>query len=656
MAGTTAVLAQSSFCSGAATHLHLVDPPYNNYFYSDCHTSAHVITRSPLATSDLGVITPRLLIAWPAGNSGIASFFDPENGERGTLSIQLEDLTKTGETLEPIYMPNSAGTSDNPTVGISGVIDFNSSAVLTLSILGSIRAIRDFNEGGNILHPSIQDAMVFAENAEGATVSRTWFDNVTTTDLTFMPLDGADTVKISRGASTKLHFGPGNYQFNASFNYPQLTQLSPQAVLNDASRSLIGQFPDQTASLSFLSYTDKLLAGTWRFLTYFGRDSMISLLLLQSVLSEGENGAIEAVIRAVLQRVNRNDGSTCHEEVIGDYATFLNLQNGINSTDPQYDYKMIDTDYFLPIILKNYFVDTETGRSRRNSFLGATALFPANHADITYGKLAQLTAEKIMRTSAPFASEGGQTKDNLIHLNQGERVGDWRDSNIGLGGGRIPYDVNTALVPAALRSIAALSAAGVFPDHPDWNETANKYAQIWEDETLQFFEVVLSQIEANSLLSSYASESSFPGPINNLTSDIKFYGLSLDGSNTQPIVRVMNTDDCFRHFLLDTTNQAQLSSFLEQTADHILQPFPAGLSSDVGLLVSNPAYGGDPFYAETFTNKDYHGTVVWGWQLAMMAAGLARQLRRCEDSSNVPGKSIHLPSCGILCRILVNSS
>ena len=77
-------------------------------------------------------------------------------------------------------------------------------------------------------------------------------------------------------------------------------------MLNKASSDLIAQNPDQTTSLSFLSYKDKLLAGTWRFLTYFGRDSMITMLLMQPVLSDA---AIEAVISAVLERVNSTDGT-----------------------------------------------------------------------------------------------------------------------------------------------------------------------------------------------------------------------------------------------------------------------------------------------------------------------------------------------------------
>lgn len=44
---------------------------------------------------------------------------------------------------------------------------------------------------------------------------------------------------------------------------------------------------------------------------------MISALLLQPVLSEGQGSAVEAVISAVLERINSTDGSVCHEETIG---------------------------------------------------------------------------------------------------------------------------------------------------------------------------------------------------------------------------------------------------------------------------------------------------------------------------------------------------
>ena len=174
----------------------------------------------------------------------------------------------------------------------------------------------------------------------------------------------------------------------------------------------------------------------------------------------------------------------------------------------------------------------------------------------------------------------------------------------GIGGGRIPYDVNTALMPAALRSIAALSDAGLFPAHSSWSTLASEYAQIWEDSTLQFFEITIPSSEARSRLGTYVSRASFPGP--NQTDaipdgeDVVFHALSLDGYNNLSQVAVMNTDDCFRHFLLNTTNQTQLTHFINQTASNIRRTFPAGLLTSVGMLVANPAYGEEPVYAANY--------------------------------------------------------
>ncbi|KAF3006588.1 hypothetical protein E8E13_006971 [Curvularia kusanoi] len=620
-------------CSEPASRLYLPDPPYDNYIYFDCHSSSHVILTSPRPDSNLDIISPRLLVAWPAGNSGLVAYFEPADGVKGSLTPSLKNSSSTGEALDPIYEPVQGST---PRVGVAGSIFFNKPAKLTTAVLGSIRSVRDFTEGGGKLDPEVQSGLIYSGSDVSATINRTWFDGVTATVLNFTPLNGAPPVNFTSG-STFL-FGAGAYGFNASFNYPQLEQLSQTEVLNPQSDYLISQQPDQTTSLSFLSYKNKLLAGTWRFLTYFGRDSMISMLLMQQILSEGENGAIEAVIGAVLERVDKEDGTVCHEEVIGDYATYLNRKDrNSSSTEPFCDYKMVDTDYFLPIAMQDYFINTETGKQRSEAFFDTTATFLPENKGLTYEELAEATMKKIMNATAAFAAEGGQTVDNLIHLRSNEPVGEWRDSNGGLGGGRIPYDVNTALVPAGLRAIAALSRAGFFADHKDWGETADRYAQVWEDSTLRFFEISVPKSDAVSLVKSYVAGINIPIPANtdSITSDVTYYGVALNGnipppSNaSSPVVPLMNTDDCFRHFLLNTTNQAQLSAFLSQTADHILKPFPVGLATDVGLFVANPAYANNTAFAGEFGRGAYHGTVVWGWQLAMMGAGLGRQLGRC---------------------------
>lgn len=201
---------------------------------------------------------------------------------------------------------NDSSDNDYPFVGVQGVLSFNSSATLTVAILGSVRTIRDFTEGPSLLQPEIQDAInVTQYNRTGASYGRIWLDNTTETYLNLAPFENNNEAISLDPENRTISFDAGFYHFEAFFNYPQLQQLTPQEVLNNASQGLITQQSSQTTSLSFLSYSEKLLAGAWRFLTYFGRDSMISALLLEPVLSTGNASAMEAVIGAVLERINR---------------------------------------------------------------------------------------------------------------------------------------------------------------------------------------------------------------------------------------------------------------------------------------------------------------------------------------------------------------
>lgn len=161
--------AQSSSSPRAVTQ-YLSDPPYDNYFYSDSNSDSQVVVTSPLSDSNLSIIGPRLIVAWPAGASGVCTFFQPQSGPNGSLAIELVNST-IGSPLGPVY--RTSQTSDNPFVGVQGVLAFNSSATLTVSILGSIRTIRDFTEGPSLLRPVIQSAInVTRSNGTGATITR----------------------------------------------------------------------------------------------------------------------------------------------------------------------------------------------------------------------------------------------------------------------------------------------------------------------------------------------------------------------------------------------------------------------------------------------------------------------------------------------------
>ncbi|KAK7214151.1 hypothetical protein V2G26_021329 [Clonostachys chloroleuca] len=619
---------------------HLSDPPYENYFYSDCHVDAQSVITSPLPSSNLTIIGPRLIVAWPAGNSGLCTFFKPQNGKNGTLGMELVNST-LGEPLRGIY--DTQGSSDVPNVGVEGVISFNTSTELTTAILGSIRNIRDFTEGPSILEPIIQDATKVTKfNKTGVQFSRLWLDNITTTTLTLLPWENPDIeIEINNGTAS---FGAGFYHFSASLNYPQLKQLAPGQVLDRDAQALIKEKPSQTSSLSFFSYTEKLLAGGWRFLTYFGRDSMISALLLEPVLSTGNGSAMEAVIGAVLERMNRTDGSVCHEETIGDYATFLNLKKNISSTAAGFTYPMIDTDYFLPVLMARYF---DASPKRINPLLNVKAgSVDSENKNLTWGDLSYIGAQKIMNMTKAFADE--ETVENLMRLKESEVVGQWRDSTYGLANGRIPFDVNCALVPAALYAISKLAEMpGVYPNNSitqDWAAIAAERAKIWEDKTLSFFQYNVTVDEAESRLQEYMDKNTFyDGPTHadtlaNYSSSGKVidYALAINSSDSPEKIPIMHTDTAFRLFLLNSTNDDQLTTFINATANTIIRPFPAGLATPVGAVVANPALSGENVLIANFTNSAYHGTVVWSWQLALMAKGLERQLERCTKPNSVP--------------------
>lgn len=205
-----AVISAQITCDKPASRLYLPDPPYDNFIYFDCQSSSHVILTSPTPESNLSVIGPRLLVAWPAGNSGLVVYFEPTDGVNGTLTPRLVNSSSTGEVLDPIYRPSEHYDS---LVGIAGSIDFNAPATLTVAILGSIRTIRDFAEGPSILDPNVQSSVRYSGSNGSATIDRTWFDNVTVTVLNFAPIDGAQPITIHQSNSeTTLLFGTGTYR------------------------------------------------------------------------------------------------------------------------------------------------------------------------------------------------------------------------------------------------------------------------------------------------------------------------------------------------------------------------------------------------------------------------------------------------------------
>lgn len=110
----------------------------------------------------------------------------------------------------------------------------------------------------------------------------------------------------------------------------------------------------------------------------------------------------------------------------------------------------VDTDFYLPVLMENYFLKTGKGENCAKKYLKYDDAFellnlgvaenvsrtkagmvnPANDG-YTYQDLFLISSEKIMETAGRYAAEGNQTRENLVHLNEGEIVGEWRDSTYG---------------------------------------------------------------------------------------------------------------------------------------------------------------------------------------------------------------------------------
>jgi len=62
------------------------------------------------------------------------------------------------------------------------------------------------------------------------------------------------------------------------------------------------------------------------------------------------------------------------------------------------------------------------------------------------------------------------------------------------------------------------------------------------------------------------------------------------------------------------------------------------------MLVANPVFAAPETQAK-FGPNAYHGTVIWSWQQALAAAGLARQLSRANLSADLRHRLVLAQSC-----------
>jgi hypothetical protein len=404
-----------------------------------------------------------------------------------------------------------------------------------------------------------------------------------------------------------------------------LTPLSGTALLNGK------ESQDERAreTLTFLSYQEKFLAGSWRFNTYFGRDTLMSVRLLMPVLAPE---ASEAGLRAVLARLS-NDGEVAHEEAIGEFAVLSHKrQDGSLSDAPIFDYGMIDGNYLLAPVIAAYLLDDPEGKKRASAYL-RDELGAHGSTQTSAGRALIRNLRLVATSAAHFVTDPRYS--NLVALKPGRASGQWRDSEDGIGGGRYPYDVNAVLVPAALEATTRLLDSGLLDpflaagDRKLLSHTGAD-ARIWRDRAPSLFNMTIDNTRAHAAIDSYARQIGVPAAdaLAALGADsVNFHAISLDASGKP--VPIVNSDET-----LELLFAMPSATALDRDVATVIRPFPLGLLTDAGMVVANPVFADDAVKAR-FTNHAYHGTVVWSWQQALFASGLGRQLERTDLPKSV---------------------
>ena len=290
---------------------------------------------------------------------------------------------------------------------------------------------------------------------------------------------------------------------------------------------------------------------------------------------------------------------------------------------PIYDYGMVDDDFMLAPLTARWLLDSGTPRSRASAFLATRSASGMSAGDALVRNL-----EWVVNRTAGFASDPVPT--NLIGIKAGRRTGNWRDSEEGLGRGFYPYDINVALVPAALDAIDRLMRSGVLDSYVSEEQrrvlsrAAQQRASLVMRRQPAFFDVSVPADTARG--ADFGIRGRGRGGLGGGTgiraravqsNSTRCHSMRM-GSPFRSCIRTMDSRCC------SGSRRPNDSSVSIET---LSRPFPAGLLTPVGMLVANPVFA-DAELQERFSSTAYHGTVVWSWQQALMAAGLDRQLAR----------------------------
>lgn len=471
-----------------------------------------------------------------------------------------------------------------------------------------------------------------------------------------------------------------------------LTPLSREEIFNtDFLRFLADARRDSTTSrarwlerqvrgVQLLSSREKLMAGLPAYATYFGRDMLVSALMMRPIWRQDMSAF---VIASVLRKLSPN-GDVSHEEALGGQADreaaaeYAQLIDDYRSASrerarPRADsllaragdvlrqhrrvrenYHMIDDEFQLPVLEASWLADPTVPAARKRAFL-----LDASDGEPRIRRMLRELA-LVARWTAPYA--GNPIATNLVSFPRRDSTqwqsASWRDSGEGYAGGRFAMDVNAIWAPHALESIATIfetlprigipldSLARTVPELAPGTPLGT-YARgalqraidVWKTSARHFVIALRSadvQLDVHTRLAALPADERrhWEGVLAASKADrdsISFLALSLDATG-RPIA-VANSDPSTRLFLAAPATGGDIADLVRDVR-LFARPYPVGLFVDgVGPVVANDAYAPPGIWPQ-FERDQYHGPrVVWGREVNLFELGVMKQLATTHDSA-----------------------
>jgi hypothetical protein len=618
----------------------------------------------------------------------------------GTMRIE-RDFQYWRKHLEPFTAPAyHVAEEDSLVARLAALPEVEQRRELSLLKAGSLGELRSRLEPkiwmlGGIRATAVKpsNARSAANNARTVLVQETSLDGKHHLSLEIISDSASSVRREGRSIAIDSHGnGPVELFIHVTTDAAPLTPLTRAEIFDpkflafaDSAKRTDPREERQLRAVELLSTREKLMAGLPNFATYFGRDQMMSALMMQPIWTPS---MMEHVIGSVLRKL-APDGQVSHEEALGGQAIRENAMVYVRLIDssrafaargdtPRADstlararavlanldrvrenYHMIDDEFQLPVLVSRYLADPRLGADAKRAFLDGT--------ENGTRRLALLVKELevVARWSAPYAAKPDAT--NLVSFARRDSTHweseSWRDSGAGYANGRFAMDINAIWVPMALDGIGDIieslrklglasgsSISGVTPGptlaHYLADTSALRAAQLTWRGAVQHFVVSFSPAEASARIraklgSLPENERAYWQGVLSATDatrdSVTFLALSLDSAGAP--IPVMNTDPATALYLADLSGRTDgpLAAEPFRNLEPFVKAYPVGLFvAGLGPVVANDAYA-SPEVWNAFEHDQYHSPrVVWGREVNLITLGLAHQISASTNDRGQP--------------------